>query len=129
MLRTIAIALLLATGSPALAQAPDSGVWHGVGLQTARGGPQETWTIRMTVRQGGRSEIEYPSLKCKGELRQVANGLEGFEFNEHITSGDCIDGGRIVAKQRDGRVFWFWYQPGGHDGDASAVLYKDDAIS
>ena len=119
----------IAMVSPALAQAPSNGVWKGTGLQVGRAGVQETWTIRMTVVQGGKSEIEYPSLGCKGVLTQVANGLEGFEFNERITEGPCIDRGRIVAKERSGRVFWFWYMPGGGDVDASAVLYRNDLLS
>ena len=119
----------LAFLSPAFAQAPSDGVWKGTGLQVDKGGIQSTWTIRMTVRQGGQSEIEYPSLGCKGVLTQVANGLEGFEFNERITEGNCIDHGHIVVKQRVGRVFWFWYLPDGGPGDASAVLYRDDLVS
>ena len=119
----------IAFASPAFAQAPANGVWKGTGLQVGQGGVQSTWTIRMTVVQGGKSEIEYPSLGCKGVLTQVANGLEGFEFNERITEGDCVDRGRIVAKQRLGRVFWFWYLPGGGDIDASAVLYRDELFS
>ena len=122
----MALAVLGAIGAPALAQSPADGVWKGTGLQAGKAGVQSTWTIRMTVQQHGASEIEYPSLGCKGVLTQVANGVEGFEFNERITEGACIDRGRIVARQRSGRVFWFWYQPGGGDADASAVLYKDD---
>ena len=118
-----------AFAQPAFAQAPSDGVWKGTGLQVGADGVQSTWTIRLTVDQGGRSEIEYPSLGCKAELTQIANGHEGFEFNERITKGNCIDRGRIMVKQRSGRVFWFWYQPGGVDADASAVLYKDDLIS
>jgi hypothetical protein len=127
-IRILILALAAAAfASPALAQSPADGIWKGTGLQVGRDGVQSTWTIRMTVRQHGKSEIEYPSLGCKGELTQIANGVEGFEYNERITEGaNCIDRGRIVAKQRSGRVFWFWYQPGGGDADASAVLYRDD---
>lgn len=116
--------------SPAFAQAPDDGVWRGTGLQVGPEGPQDTWTIRMTIRQHGKSEIEYPSLKCRGVLTQVANGTEGYEFNEKITEGPCLDNGRIVVRQRSGRVAWFWYWPGGRgEIDASAVLYRDSPIS
>lgn len=129
-LHTCLLALAaMACVSPAFAQAPSDGVWKGTGLQVGRSGVQSTWTIRMTVRQSGKSEIEYPSLGCKGELSQVANGVEGFEFIERITEGPCIDHGRIVAKQRSSRVFWFWYLPGGGDADASAVLYRDDLVA
>jgi hypothetical protein len=129
-LRTALLALAaIAIASPALAQAPADGVWKGTGLQVGRGGVQSTWTIRMTIRQGGKSEIEYPSLDCRGVLTQAANGVQGFEFNERITEGACIDHGRIVARQRAGKVFWFWYLPGGEDADASAVLYRDDLFA
>src|SRR5689334_7733194 len=119
----VAACAATALAQPASAQAPASGVWKGTGLQVGAGGAQSTWTIQFTVNQHGPSHIESPSLGCKGELTQIANGVEGFEYNERITSGPCIDRGRIVARQRSGRVFWFWYQPGGGDADASAVLY------
>jgi hypothetical protein len=125
----LAIAGLAMLASPAFAQAPADGVWTGTGLQVDRAGVQSSWTIRMTIQQGGQSEIEYPSLGCKADLTPVANGHDGFEFNERIVEGDCIDRGRIVVKQRSGRVFWFWYQPGGGEADASAVLYRDELVS
>lgn len=128
--RTMIVALAAAIlAAPAFAQAPADGVWSGTGLQVGSDGVQSTWTIRMTIRQHGKSEIEYPSLGCKGELTQIANGVEGFEFNERMTEGNCIDRGRIVAKQRSGRVFWFWYMPGGGPADASAVLYRDELFA
>ena len=125
----VAACAATALAQPAHGQAPSDGVWKGTGLQVGSGGAQSTWTIQLTVNQHGKSQIEYPSLGCKGELTQIANGVEGFEYNERITSGPCIDKGRIVAKQRSGRVFWFWYQPGGGEADASAVLYKDELVS
>jgi hypothetical protein len=125
----VAACAATALAQPAHAQAPADGIWKGTGLQVAHAGAQSTWTIKLTVDQHGKSLIEYPSLGCKGELTQIANGVEGFEYNEKITSGPCINRGRIVAKQRSNRVFWFWYQPGGGEADASAVLYRDELVS
>jgi hypothetical protein len=123
------VAFITACSASAFAQAPPNGVWSGTGMQVDQAGIQSTWTIRLTVRQGGRSEIEYPSLGCKAELTPVRSGADGFEFDERITAGNCIDRGRMVLKQRSGRLFWFWYLPGGGPADASAVLYQSDRIS
>jgi hypothetical protein len=122
-------AATLCIAASAVAQAPKEGYWKGIGIQTNPQGVEMTWKIRMTVREIGDSAIEYPDLKCKGVLQRVANGHDGFEFNEKITSGDCITGGRIVVRERSGRMSWFWYRPGINGPDASAVLYRDEMIS
>ena len=89
---------------------------------------QSTWDIVMTVRADITSRIEYPSLGCKGALHELSRSKDEIEFREEIVSGACIDGGRLVVRQREGRLSWFWYLPGGNV-DASAVLYRNDQIS
>ena len=124
----LALAALAAIAAPAHAQM--SGGWQGVGLQAGPTGVQSTWTISMTVRSGIASRIEYPSLGCTGTLHELSRTRDEIEFREQITAGPCIDGGRIIARLRDGRLSWFWYLPGGNAGvDASAVLYRETAIS
>jgi hypothetical protein len=124
----LALAALAALAAPAQAQM--SGGWQGVGLQAGPSGVQSTWTISMTVRSDIASRIEYPSLGCTGTLHELSRSRDEIEFREEITAGPCIDGGRIVARLRDGRLSWFWYIPGGNAGvDASAVLYRESPIS
>jgi hypothetical protein len=124
----LALAALAALAAPAHAQM--SGGWQGAGLQAGPSGVQSTWTISMTIRSDNTSRIEYPSLGCTGTLRELSRSRDEIEFREEITAGPCIDGGRIVARLRDGRLFWFWYIPGGNAGvDASAVLYRESPIS
>jgi hypothetical protein len=131
MIIRIALAVFFIAGfaMSAFAQAPTDGVWRGTGTQADAAGVQATWAVRMTIHERGDSAIEYPDLNCKGVLKRVANGHDGYEFNEKITEGACIDRGRIVVKQRSGRVFWFWYRPGVGGPEASAVLYRDDLVS
>jgi len=124
----LALAALAAIDAPAHAQL--GGGWQGVGLQAGPEGVQSTWTISMTVRSDITSVIEYPSLGCTGTLHELSRTRDEIEFREEIKTGPCIDGGRIIARLRDGRLSWFWYLPGGKAGvDASAVLYRTSLIS
>jgi hypothetical protein len=106
------------------------GAWKGVGLQVHPDGWQETWDIRITIRADITSRIEYPSLGCKGELKEVSRKSDAIEFEEHIASGAglCEDRGRLLVTLRDGRMSFFWWKPG-TSMDASAVLHRDLATS
>ena len=126
MLRTLLILALIAVAAPAHAQM--AGDWRGVGLQVGREGAQSSWTISMRVSGDGLSRIEYPSLSCKATLHEVRRLPAEIEFREEITTGDCIDGGRLVVRPMDGRLWWYWHDAEGR-ADASAVLYrKDDPV-
>ncbi len=126
-----ALVFLAALVGPAGAQQQTAGHarmiggWHGVGLQAGPLGVQSTWDITMRIRADITSRIEYPSLGCKGILHELSRHIDEIEFREEITQGPCIDGGRMVVRLREGRVFWFWYSANG-EADASAVLYRDD---
>src|SRR5688572_8133000 len=91
----VAACAATALAQPASAQAPSDGVWKGTGLQVGAGAAQSTWTIRFTVNQHGKNELEYPRLGCKGKQTQIANAVEGFADTDRITYGPCIDRGRI----------------------------------
>jgi hypothetical protein len=124
MLRTLLILAIAAAPAPAHAQV--SGEWRGIGLQVDRQGAQSSWTISMRIDDAA-SRIDYPSLGCKGVLHEVRRSSGEIEFREEITTGDCIDGGRLLVRLMDGRLWWYW-----HDrlerADASAVLYRSDAV-
>lgn len=123
----LALAGLTLAGLPAHAQGM-IGSWRGVGLQVDSGVVQTTWDIRLTIRADITSRIDYPSLGCKGELRELSRRADMIEFEERITSGNCIDRGRLVVLLRADRLSWFWSKQGA-GADASAVLYRDVGIS
>ena len=126
MLRTLLMLALIAGAAPAHAQM--AGDWRGVGLQVGREGAQSSWTISLRVHANGAAYIEYPSLGCKATLHEVRRLSSEIEFREQITDGDCIDGGRLVVRPMDGRLWWYWHDAEGR-ADASAVLYrKEDVI-
>lgn len=126
MLRTLLMLALISVAAPAHAQT--SGDWRGVGLQVGREGAQSSWTISMRVSANGVAHIDYPSLGCKATLHEIRRLPTEIEFREEITGGDCIDGGRLVVRPMDGRLWWYWHDAEGR-ADASAVLYrKDDPI-
>ena len=121
MLRTLLVLACIGGAAPAHAQL--AGDWRGVGLQVDRIGAQSSWTIAMRV--GGASRIDYPSLGCRATLHEVRRSGSEIEFREEITEGDCIDGGRLVVRSMDGRLWWYWHDAAGR-ADASAVLYRTD---
>jgi hypothetical protein len=126
MLRTLLILTLMAAAAPAHAQL--AGDWRGVGLQVGPEGAQSSWTISMRVPADGAARIDYPSLGCKATLHEVRRLAAEIEFREEITQGDCIDGGRLVIRPMDGRLWWYWHDAEGR-ADASAVLYrKEDPV-
>jgi hypothetical protein len=126
--RRLAAGLLaLALAAPAGAQtASPDGAWEGMGFQVDHEGFQSSWMIRLEL-SGRTGLISYPDLGCEGRLKRVSSARGEAEFAETISSGPCVDGGRVVVKRAGGRLFWFWYGAGGID--ASAVLYPADRIS
>ena len=132
-----ALALALASASPGEAQPVRAervaGEWSGEGFQVGPTGYQSHWTVEIELAGRG-GAIAYPSLGCTGALTLVRGSArsERAEYAERITSGACLDGGRVVVEARAGRLFWFWYAPPGSEGvgsDASAVLYPAGLIS
>jgi hypothetical protein len=88
-------------------QASLSGTWTGSGHQTGGGGDPVSYPVVMRISdQGGSSD--YPSLGCGGSLTALsAEGGEA-QYKEHITYGDCVDGGTIVVKLKGGKLDWQW---------------------
>jgi hypothetical protein len=131
-MRLLLLAICLAAATPAHAQDAGharmiGGDWTGVGYQVGPNGPRMSWSIALAVRADITSRIDYPSLGCKAVLHELKRRDDEIEFREEITEGNCIDGGAITARYRDGRVFWFWSKPNA-GADASAVLYRDQPI-
>lgn len=131
-MRTLAIAaIFLSAAASASAQpaqtSPIVESWTGIGFQVGPEGPQASWDIELTLKSETSGLISYPSLDCSSELTRVQGSSRRIEFTEHITEGDCIDGGRISITLEGGRLFWFWTKPG-VNADASAVLYRGKPV-
>lgn len=132
-MRTLILAtIFLAAAGAASAQpaqtSPILGDWNGIGFQVGPDGPQSSWDIELSLTSENGAVISYPSLNCKSELTRVQGASRRIEFTEHITHGDCLDGGRVSITLESGRLFWFWTKPG-IGADASAVLYRGKLVS
>ena len=87
------------------------GEWKGNGTQYSG----ESWTIHLLVQPSGACSINYPSLKCGGDLLLLDQSETSARFRENIKYGkECIDQGtiRLIQMQPD-KLEFFWYLPGG----------------
>jgi hypothetical protein len=104
------------------AQDPINGKWTGAGHQTPAGDSGlANYLIVMTI-NGSSGSIEYPVLHCGGTMTRIGDGQNPAMFREHITYGQCIDGGIITVKLRNGELAWSWVGPSG--GNVLAVMTK-----
>lgn len=105
-------ALLLAAGCVAGAWGQDLvGQWSGTVTQTGPGDVRETYPTRMRL-DGLTGQIDYPSLQCGGTLSFVNKNGDFYYYTEHITYGDCVDGGMVAVLPGAGSVDWAWNTPG-----------------
>lgn len=101
------------------------GEWEGRGSQSDEPGE---WTIAANI-VGGEpggivGTIAYPSLDCRGELRLRAATAVQMELAEHITAGQCVDGGLItLTAQEDGRLRYTWTKAG-YPAEAQGALWR-----
>ncbi len=105
------------------------GEWSGLGFQVGPDGYQDQWTIELDLDGRKEARIAYPSLGCTGVLKLLKGDSRQAEYSETITSGPCVDGGRIIVRRAEGRMSWFWYSPSDPGVDASAVLYPSGLVS
>ncbi|HXG78497.1 MAG TPA: toll/interleukin-1 receptor domain-containing protein [Methyloceanibacter sp.] len=105
-----------ANGAPALIEQagggtpqPDvlSGTWTGSARQTGGGGEDQTYTVVMRL-AGEESSIDYPSLGCGGSLTALSLDQDRAQFKEHITYGNCVDGGTIDVERQGDKLAWKW---------------------
>ena len=98
------------------------GVWEGDGVQENT----SSWTIKVSILDNNYS-IDYPSLRCGGELILISEGSGRMEFREQLTYGKtkCIDNGRtaLIIVGRDS-VRFEWYYPNGKMG-ATGTLNRN----
>jgi hypothetical protein len=69
------------------------------------------YSVVMRIAQDGGS-IDYPSLSCGGSLTQLSSSGTSAQFQEHITYGDCVDGGAITVNLVNGKLAWTWFGSG-----------------
>jgi hypothetical protein len=83
-----------------------SGTWRGLGHQTGRGETHNYPVVMRITPDGG--STDYPSLRCGGSLTQLSAGGSMAQFREHITYGNCLDGGTIDVKLNGSKLDWKW---------------------
>ena len=84
-----------------------NGTWTGSGHQTGGGLEPSSYQVVMRIAAGGGS-IDYPSLSCGGSLTALSAEGDAAQFKEHITYGNCADGGTIDVKLNGGKLDWKW---------------------
>lgn len=101
------------------------GPWEGRGSQSDMPGE---WTIAANI-QGGQpgtvvGTIAYPSLECRGDLTLRVAAQGAMELGEHITAGDCVDGGIITLRPLDGGRLRFDWRKDGYPATAEGTLWR-----
>lgn len=94
------------------------GNWSGSGHQSPAGS-QPDYPVSMTLNSSGGS-IDYPSLACGGTLSFVSGNERAAEYVEHITYGNCLDGGNVTVRLENKVVAWTWL--GTYDGQQYSVI-------
>ena len=88
--------------------------WYGDGIQNS----SATWSIKVDF---DKSTISYPSIPCEGTLTLLSETENKIEYKEHITSGICVDNGKVVIERNhSGNLDFTWYHSDGRlDGSGS----------
>lgn len=117
MKRTVLSALRVGLAVMALAPAaaPVSALASGLGGsmqgRVTQNDTSETYAMNMTL-DGAGGHISYPSVACDGDLQFLGTDGDNYRYKEHITRGDCIDGGIIQMHRRtpgdDTAWVWRW---------------------
>jgi|SRR5262245_36510213 len=98
-----------------------NGKWSGAGHQTPVGASGlANYLIVMTI-NGSSGSIDYPALHCGGTVTRIGGSESSAIFREHITHGQCTDGGTITVNLRNGELAWTWV---GSSGNVLAVMTR-----
>jgi len=94
------------------------GTWEGEGAQN----DGRDWSIKVDFDKGA---ILYPSIDCVGTLTLLSEDYSEIEYAEHITSGDCVDNGRIIIEKssttKTALEFTWYHSNGIEDGTGYLV--------
>ena len=91
------------------------GIWEGSAYQK---NDDSHWTIKATITPN-QSKIDYPSLKCGGDLTLLKRTATQMQFRETLTYGKstCVDNGKIVITQNATNTATFeWFDDEGSRG-------------
>ncbi|QUD89200.1 hypothetical protein [Phenylobacterium montanum] len=101
---SVAAAALLAAGG-----AWASGLGGSLQGRVTQNDTSETYPMAMTL-DGAGGRISYPSVSCDGDLSFLGSDGTTWRYKEHITKGDCIDGGIIQMRRRTAGddTAWVW---------------------
>lgn len=92
-----------------------SGVWKGIARQYSN---NSSWPVQIDIKSG-KNSIDYPSLKCGGDLILIKTTSNQIEFREKITYGKskCVDNGIAVLRFSSNYTADFvWYYENGEQG-------------
>lgn len=84
-----------------------AGTWRGVGHQSPAGKSGADYPVVMTIGANGAS-IDYPSLRCGGSLTRLSGGGTTAQYREHISYGNCLNGGLVTVNLVRGKLSWSW---------------------
>lgn len=97
------------------------GIWEGRGYQY---NTSQSWTIKTTI-VGNQYKIEYPSLRCGGDLILLNKTANKLEFRERITYGSCVNNGKTVLTKINANTVKFdWYETNGSKGADGTLTRK-----
>lgn len=97
------------------------GIWEGRGYQY---NTSQSWTIRVII-VGNQSKIEYPSLRCGGDLIPLTRTADKIEYRERITYGSCVNNGKtVITKLNENTVKFDWFEANGSKGAEGTLTRK-----
>ncbi len=103
------------------------GVWIGEGKEI--GGIE--WSIEISIDSYNREyKVDYPSLKCGGDIKLISMTDERVEFRENLTYGleFCENNGKtVLIKTNTNKANYIWYHENGdRDGWGSVERTKNN---
>jgi hypothetical protein len=96
------------------------GHWSGLVEQTGPDAVKDRYVATLTL-EGPIGAMDYPTLSCGGDVSFVSRSGDTSVYREHITHGDCIDGGTVSVRPSSGGVLWSWT---GKGVTANARFYR-----
>jgi hypothetical protein len=85
----VALAMFVMMSGFLHAQKPAAGLAEGVWSGRATGSDSKSFSVTLTMDGSGAGFVEYPSMKCGGQLRFVRKNGESFSYRETITHGQA----------------------------------------
>ena len=113
-IRNILALILVLSATPPALSVDLNGTWKGTLNQVPADPQTSSYTVVLTVPSLEKSSVDYPTLKCGGNLSLVRSDNTSATFREKITRGceTCEDGGTILVKKIDANTATYeWKDP------------------